>query len=73
MSYITGEIEKILDMNNPEIHQLWMGWDKGDCTDIGLARILLIQEIKKEIVERGQYYDGQYNELLEALYQKYNS
>ena len=66
-----SDIEKLLDFSEPEIDSLYRSWDKGDCTIIGLARILLIQEIKKEIQDRGEYYDGQYNELLIALHEKY--
>ena len=65
--------EKLIDMDDPEIRSLWMGWDKGDCSTVGLARILIIQEIKKHIKENGQHYDGMYDELLESLYTKYNT
>jgi hypothetical protein len=65
------DIEKLLDLNEEKIRTLYMGWDKGDCSLIGLIRILLIQEIRKEIKSRKGYYDGQYEDLLEALYEKY--
>ena len=66
-------IENLLNMNDPEIKQLWMGWDKGDCSIVGLVRILMIQEINKHIKENGIYYDGMYDELLDSLYNKYNT
>jgi len=64
-------IEKLLDMEGEEIRSLYKTWDKGDCSIIGLTRILMIQEILKEIEERGKSYDGQYDELLKSLYEKY--
>lgn len=67
------EIEKLLDLNIPKIKTLYMGWDKGDCSLIGLIRILMIQEIEKEIKSRKGYYDGQYEDLLKALYDKYQT
>jgi hypothetical protein len=69
----TDDIEKLLNLENKETQHLYMTWDKGDCSLIGLARILLIQEINKEIKIRGVHYDGQYNELLNCLYNKYNT
>jgi len=65
--------ESLLNMEDPEIHSLWMGWDKGDCSIVGMIRIVMIQEIKKHIKENGIHYDGMYDEILESLYTKYNT
>jgi len=69
-----NEIEKLLDLNNSYIRNLYNSWDKGDCSTVGLTRILLIQEIFKEIKVRdnpiGQY-DGQYDDFLEGILNNY--
>ena len=65
------DIENLLDLDNKEIQQLYMCWDKGDCSLIGLARMLLIQEINKAIKIDGQHYDGKYDMLLTSLYNEY--
>lgn len=67
------DVEKFLNLDINEIQEMYMSWDKGDCSLIGLIRIFMIQEIKKEIKRRGVHYDGQYNELLDSLYNKYNT
>jgi len=65
------KVEELLDMNNENIKSLYMSWDKGDCSTIGLIRILLIQEIEKEIKNRGVYYDGQYDKFLDGIKNNY--
>lgn len=67
------DIEKLLDLNRDSTKSLYGSWDKGDCSLIGLIRILLIQEIEKEINERGIWYDGQYDEILNNLYKNYET
>ena len=67
------DVENLLNLENTEIQGLYQSWDKGDCSIIGLARIFLIQEIKKEIKIRGQHYDGQYDEILNSLYNEYKT
>ena len=39
----------------------------------GIVRILLIQTIEEEIKERGDYYDGCYDELLDSLNKEYTT
>ena len=68
-----SDIENLLDLDNKEIQQLYMNWDKGDGSLIGLARMLLIQEINKAIKIDGHHYDGRYNELLTSLYNEYQT
>ena len=65
------DVEKHLDLNDQEIKFLYGGWDKGDCSLIGLIRILMIQEIRKEIATRGDQYDGVYDRIKLALYKEY--
>jgi hypothetical protein len=67
------KIEKLLNMENPTTRLNWMGWDKGDCSKVGIVRILLIQTIEEEIKERGDYYDGCYDELLDSLNKEYTT
>ena len=66
-----SEIEKMIDLDIESIRQLYMTWDKGDCSLIGLIRILLIQEIEKEIKNRGEFYDGQYDDFLNFIRYEY--
>lgn len=61
------EIESLLDLNNNKIRQLYNSWDKGDCSKIGLTKILLYQNILEYIDNNGVYYDGEYDDLLEKL------
>lgn len=65
------KIEELLNMKNPNTKQNWMKWDKGDCSKIGIVRILLIQTIEEEIKERKNQYDGCYDHLLKSLNSNY--
>ena len=56
-------IYELLDMSDDEIRGLWMGWDKGDCSLVGIAEIYLHQCIKKHKEENGEYYDTDYDEI----------
>jgi len=67
------QIEELLDMENSNIRNLHNSWDKGDCSLIGLIRILMIQEIQKEKITRGVQYDGQYDDFLESIINTYNT
>ena len=71
MKIVYNDIEMLLDMENDEIRSLYNIWDKGDCSIVGLTRILMIQTIVNEIKKRDAYYDGEYDEILKALYEKY--
>lgn len=66
-------VEKLLDMENPTTRANHAGWDKGDCSDVGMVRILMIQTIEEEIEDRGEYYDGCYDKLLHSLMNEYSS
>jgi hypothetical protein len=70
---IRDQIENLLDLDNSYIKNLYNSWDKGDCSTVGLARLLLIQEITKEIKIRGIHYDGQYDDFLEAILSEYRT
>ena len=56
-------IESLLDLNDDEIKQLYNGWDKGDCSLVGLTEIYLYQCIKKHKQENGDYYDTDYDNI----------
>ena len=56
-------IEKLLDLEDSEIMQLYRSWDKGDCSEVGLCEILLFQLIKEHKKENGQFYDTDYNKI----------
>jgi hypothetical protein len=58
------QIEKLLNLGDPEIKSLWMKWDKGDCSDVGLCEILLYQLIKEHKEENGNYYDTDYDQII---------
>jgi len=57
-------LESFIDKTDPEILNLWMTWDKGDCSVVGLLEILLHQEVKKHKKENGDYYDRDYDRIL---------
>jgi len=57
------KLEPLLNMYDPEIKQLWVRWDKGDCSPIGLCEILLYQLIKEHKEDNGIYYDTDYDEI----------
>ena len=50
-------IESLLDFNDKEINNLYLKWDKGDCSLIGITEIYLYQCIKKHKEANGEYYD----------------
>lgn len=54
------DIEKFIDDDNPDIYT----WDKGDCSLIGIIKILLIQEIKKA---KRDIYESRWTEMLSYL------
>ena len=62
-----NEIENLLNLENPLIKTLYNSWDKCDCSEIGLAVILLKQLINTEIEFRNKQYDGCFDELLKSL------
>lgn len=68
-----NDIEQLLDFESSYIRQLYGIWDKGDCSVVGLARILLIQTILEEIQTRKDFYDGQYDDLLNSLSTEYKT
>jgi hypothetical protein len=56
-------IESMLNMEDPITKQHWVGWDKGDCSEIGLCEILLAQLIREHKEENGLYYDTDYDKI----------
>jgi hypothetical protein len=70
---IINTINTLLNLDEPTIRLHYMTWDKGDCSAIGLVRILLIQLIRREINNRGIYYDGCFDAVLQSLLNDYNS
>ena len=57
------KIIELLDLEDTEIKLLYNGWDKGDCSIIGLCEILLHQEIKKHKIENGDWYDRDVDDI----------
>tara|TARA_R110000824_G_scaffold320133_1_gene507089 strand:- start:289 stop:483 length:195 start_codon:yes stop_codon:yes gene_type:complete len=57
------KIEELLNMDDPITKLNWMGWDKGDCSEVGLCEILLDQLIREHKEENGQYYDSDYDQI----------
>lgn len=57
------KIIELLDLNNPNIKQLFNSWDKGDCSIIGLCEILLYQEMERHKKENGDWYDRDIDEI----------
>lgn len=64
---LIDNVEKLLDMNDLEIKLKYTYWDKGDCSEVGIVKILLFQTIKKHIEENGEYYDRKYDNLFNIL------
>jgi len=67
-----SDISELLNLDNEELQKLYIHWEKGDRSLVGLARMLLIQEINKEIKILGSHYNGEHNELLTSLYNEYH-
>jgi len=57
------KIKNLLNLENPEIWQLYLKWDKGDCSEVGLCEILLRQLINKHKDENGINSDTDYDEI----------
>lgn len=58
------EIEKKLNLDDPEIKMLHNTWDKGDCSLVGIVEIYLYQCIKNHKEENGSYYDKDYDKIV---------
>lgn len=56
-----------------QVRDLYLDWKARDSTMVGLVRILMIQEINWSIKQKGEFYYGQYDELLKALIEKYST
>ena len=56
---ITG----LLNLNDTEIKTMFMCWDKGDCSDVGICEILLYQLIKQHKQENSVWYNQDYDEI----------
>ena len=54
-------IENLIDLADAEIKSLYMRWDKGDCSEVGLCEILLYQIIKEHKLQNGEFYDTDYD------------
>lgn len=66
--------KKLVDKSSDnQVRDLYLYWKGCDGTTVGLARILLIQEINWSIKQKGEFYHGQYNELLKSLIEKYST
>ena len=57
------KIESMLNMNDPITKQHYMTWDKGDCSEVGLCEILLLQLIREHKQENGHYYETDYDNI----------
>ena len=56
-------IEDLINLDDPEIQIYYRGWDKGDCSEVGLIEILLYQVIKEHKQDNGDYYDRDYDQI----------
>lgn len=64
-SALVDRIEPLIDLDEPCIASKYMSWDKGDCSMIGLVKILLIQLIMEHKTDNDA--DGEYDVLLSIL------
>ena len=58
-----NQIEKMLNLQDPEIKSFYNLWDKGDCSEVGLCEILLYQLIKEHKTDNGANYDTDYDAI----------
>lgn len=56
-----NQIESLINMEDPITKKNYMSWDKGDCSEIGLAEILLAQLIREHKMEHGEWYNSDYD------------
>jgi len=54
------DVVEFLDGNNPDYYS----WDKGECSLVGIIRVLLIQEVRKA---RKDPYEDRWEEMLSFL------
>ncbi len=67
MSALTDAVEKLLDSNDSHTKDLYHSWDKGDCSEAGLVKILLIQTLREHVAMNGEYADVDQVKLLKLL------
>ena len=60
-------IDQQIDLSIPEIKQMYNSWDKGDCSLVGLCKILLIQSILEHKIQNDVYYDTDVDEIYNKL------
>jgi len=53
----------LINLEDPDIKQLYNAWDKGDCSEVGLCEILLAQIISEHRVKNGSHSDSDYDEI----------
>jgi len=54
------DLKHFIDDDNPDIYS----WDKGDCSLVGLIRVLMVQEIRKA---KKDPYESRWEEMLNYL------
>lgn len=68
----TKDWTKLVDKSaDKEVLRLYTEWKQYDHTIVGLVRILMIQEIKWSIKQKGEFYYDQYDSLLECVKKNY--
>jgi hypothetical protein len=67
MSAFLDKVEALLDLEDEEIRRLHFSWDKSDCSEAGLVKILLIQVLRKHVRENGEHADIDQVALLKKL------
>jgi len=60
-----SKIEHLINTDNDHIRSLYKSWGKGDCSTVGLLKILLKQQIMFE--ETDFHYNGDYNDIKNFL------
>lgn len=61
------EIEVLLDLTDEDVNRMYRLWDIGDCSKVGLGKVLLFQLIKQEKEEFGDYYNREIDQLLSHI------
>jgi hypothetical protein len=67
MNKVIDAVEKLLDLKDGVIGRLHFSWDKSDCSEAGIVKILLIQVLREHIRQNGEYADQDQVALLKKL------
>jgi hypothetical protein len=62
-----NDIENLLNLNDKRIEEMYRIWDIGDCSLVGLVRILLNQVIFQHKDEQKEFYDTDVDKYIQNI------